>query len=92
MAITHFPDDLKPRKTVACAICRSSVTLDKATVGFLDASGQQTFACNAHFWEGNKFILGWVDFAAKERLRSLNGGFDSARIVSLGDIHVWPLS
>lgn len=92
MAITHFPDDLKPRKTVTCAICQNNVDLGKATVGFLDADNQQAFACNAHFWEGNKFILGWVDFAASERLRSLNGSIDPMMIASLGNTHAWPLS
>jgi len=50
------------------------IPLDKATAGFLDADNRQAFACNAHFWEGNKYITGWVDFAASERLRAFATG------------------
>ncbi len=74
MSVVQFPDDLVLQEVVACAICQKEIPLDKATAGFIDADNRQTFACNTHFWEGNKYITGWVDFAARERLRAFTTG------------------
>ncbi len=87
MSIIHFPDDVVAKKQVICAICEQGISLDKATAGFLDADHYQAFACNAHFWEGNRFILGWVDFAAGERRKLLSQGIDPS-----GGGYAWPVS
>lgn len=76
MSLIHFPNDLVAKEQVLCAICTADIPFSKATVGQIDADGLQAFACNAHFWEGNRFILGWVDFAAKGRLRAFSLGVE----------------
>lgn len=87
MSITHFPGDVVAKEQVLCAICELGIPLDKATAGFLDANRSQAFACNAHFWEGNRFILGWVDFAAGERRKQLSQGIDPS-----GGGYAWSVS
>ncbi len=76
MPIVKFPNDLVLQEVVPCAVCQKDIPLDKATAGFIDAENRQRFACNSHFWEGNKYITGWIDFAACERLRMLNAGVE----------------
>ena len=76
MAITKLPTDLHIDQPLTCAICGVSLTLDKATAGMLDGQCRQTFACVSHFSEVEKLILGWVDFTANERYKSLRYGLD----------------
>lgn len=87
MSIIHFPSDVVAKEQVSCAICELNIPLDKATAGFLSADHGQVFACNAHFWEGNRFILGWVDFAAGERRILLSQGTDPS-----GGGYAWSVS
>lgn len=91
MPVVKFPDDLVPQEVVGCAICQKDIPLDKATAGFIDADNRQAFACNAHFWEGNKYITGWVDFAARERMRARSMGIDLNNLLSGGG-YAWPIS
>ena len=84
MSIVQFPNDLVLQEVVACDICDKDISLDKATAGFVDADNRQRFACNSHFWEGNKYITGWIDFAARERLRMLHTGMEPSGLRSIG--------
>jgi hypothetical protein len=76
MPILYFPDDLRPPKTVTCAICGTAVPISKASAGLLDAEGNQAFACSNHFYRGREYIIGWVDFGARIRLKLLGRGID----------------
>lgn len=74
MAITKLPPDPKSAEPLICAICGVKLDLDKATAGMLGSNCQQTFACVSHFSEVEKLILGWADFVAKEKYKSLHYG------------------
>lgn len=91
MPVVQFPNDLVLQEVVACSICQKDISLDKATAGFIDADNRQRFACNSHFWEGNKYITGWIDFAARERLRMLHAGMEPNGLRSIGGGNAWSL-
>jgi hypothetical protein len=74
MAIVSFPSDLQFPATLTCAICAQPIAPAIATAGQLDADNRQAFACNSHFGEANKYILGWIDFAAAQHLLLLSRG------------------
>jgi hypothetical protein len=57
-----------------------ALTLDRATAGPYDAGNRQAFACVSHFLEVERLIVGWADFAAKERYKYLHDGQE------LGDV------
>ncbi len=84
MPITQFPDDLVPKQILVCAICGQLIPPDKATAGLFNADNFQLFACNAHFWESNRFIVGWIEFAAQERLRVMHAGRDPGSLTDGG--------
>ncbi len=67
MAITKLSHGFQLPSPLTCAICRVTLTLDKATAGLFDAHGQQTFACVSHFSEVEKLIIGWADFVTTQR-------------------------
>jgi hypothetical protein len=68
MAIVTIPDNAQLTQLIACTICGRETPLANLTAGLLDAAGKQQFACYGHSWDGNKFVLGWAAFAAKQRL------------------------
>ena len=72
MAITKLPSSLHTAELLTCAICGVGLALDKATAGMYDSERRQTFACVSHFYEVEKLILGWAEFTAKERYKSLH--------------------
>lgn len=82
MAITKLPSDFLLAEPFTCTICGVKLTLDKATAGMLDSRGQQTFACVSHFSEVEKLIIGWADFTAKERYKSLHHGQEPDDLVT----------
>jgi hypothetical protein len=67
MAIVSTPTDARIGQTVQCVICGRATPLACATAGLVDASGKQAFACSGHFWDGAKFILGWILFTIEQR-------------------------
>lgn len=71
MAITSLPPNITDTSALACVLCSVKLTLDKATAGFWDGDGRQTFACVSHFSEVEKLINGWADFMARERVKFL---------------------
>lgn len=72
MAIIEFPDHLAKPESLPCILCSLSIPPAKATLGMLDAHNQQTFACNAHFWDKHWFMVnGWIAFATQERMKLL---------------------
>ena len=73
MAITQLPEEING-ELLRCSICSVALDIDKATAGFYDAHNKQAFACISHFAEVEKLVLGWVDFAAHERLSFLYDG------------------
>ena len=91
MPVVQFPNDLVLQEVVGCSICQKDIPLDKATAGFIDTDNRQRFACNSHFWEGNKYITGWIDFAARERLRTLHAGMEPSGLRSIGGGNAWSL-
>lgn len=89
MAITKLPGTIPMPQT--CAICRVPLSLDKATAGMFDGQRCQTFACVSHFSEVEKLILGWADFTAKERYKSLQYGLDLQELLNeAGGHHARP--
>lgn len=66
MAIVSIPDVI-PTDALICAICKVSLTLDKATAGLMDKNGHQAFACVSHFSEVEKLVTGWADYMANQR-------------------------
>lgn len=91
MAISKLPSDFKLADPLMCAICSVDLTLDKATAGLVDYSGRQVFACVSHFSEVEKLILGWADFNAQERFKSLHNGLTPNDLIN-GEQHAWPHS
>lgn len=79
MAIVKLPDTFSP--VMACAICSVKLTPNRATVGLFDAHNRQMFACISHFSEVEKLILGWADFLAEQRRRSLARGEEPAFLI-----------
>ena len=72
MPILQFPSTTQKPTVVSCTLCSLRIAPAKATVAMLDAHNQQTFACNAHFWDHGWFFLDtWITFAAQERLKLL---------------------
>src|SRR3982751_1363355 len=74
MAIIKLPSSLQVILPLVCSICKVKLSLDKATAGLLDYNGRQAFACVSHLSEIEKLILGWADFSANERFKSLHQG------------------
>jgi hypothetical protein len=67
--ILQIPEDIEPKDTQTCALCRVKLPLAKATTGLHDASNRQRFACVSHFSEPELLIVGWADFIADERYK-----------------------
>lgn len=70
MAIINRPGDL-PAHAAVCVICKKEMPLQALSVGLYDASYRQAFACDDHFREPSRLIIGWTDFVAAERQRHL---------------------
>lgn len=87
MAITKVPPDFELAEPLICAICSVKLTLDKATAGMLDSDRRQTFACVSHFSEVEKLIMGWADFTAKERYKSLHNGYEPQDLLDKASGH-----
>lgn len=68
----------KSAEKLLCPLCSVSLSLDKATAGFYDADGRQTFACVSHFAETEKIIMGWADFIIRERAKCLSRGMEQS--------------
>jgi hypothetical protein len=66
MAIVIWPDDVDLKDTVTCVTCRKEIKLSDATAGALNVDGTQAFACNTHFLNGARLIVGWIDFAIEQ--------------------------
>lgn len=87
VSLSESPDSPKPS---ICAICDVRLTLETATAGLLDAHGQQAYACVSHFSEPTKLILGWADFAARQRLIYLNRGEEpNIKLYGKGGGNAW---
>jgi hypothetical protein len=69
MAIIAIPTGMRLSNTSACSICGVKLTLNKATVGLVDADNVQAIACVSHLSEVELLINGWAAFMAGERLR-----------------------
>lgn len=76
---------------ITCVICNKEILLAEATAGLLDNDNQQAFACNAHFYHSTHFILGWVDFAARERFK-LYSSYNAMNLTDCGDGNAWLVS
>lgn len=74
MSIISSPTKLRSLNAVTCSLCSRPLSFAEATVGPLDASGNQTFACNNHLQQSHDFITGWADFNAAERQELLDKG------------------
>jgi len=74
MAIVCFPDEMRPRKRAACALCGKPLTLEDATAGLLYANGHQAFAHAAHMQGRAEWFVGWAMFIASERHKLLDQG------------------
>ena len=61
-------------RSVTCAICMKVISFAEATTGLLDAEGNQTFACDSHFWRGHEYVTGWVNFSISEQAKLLGRG------------------
>ena len=70
MAIISCPGDMPPHAAV-CVICKKEMPLHALSAGLYDANYRQAFACDDHFREPNRLIIGWTDFVATERQRHL---------------------
>lgn len=67
MAIIQMHEDQALPKTFTCSICGKEIPPGEAVAGSLDASNNQQFACNGHFWNPHQLIAGWADFMAAQR-------------------------
>lgn len=67
MGIVNIPLELEPREPLNCAICSVRLTLNGATAGQHNGRGCQMFACVSHLMEVQLLILGWADFAIRDR-------------------------
>lgn len=70
MAITSCPDVLQSQRAL-CVICEREMPMSALSAGLYDAESRQAFACDDHFREPNRLIIGWIDFIATERERYL---------------------
>lgn len=66
MAIVGWPDDVPAQVNLPCAICGQIRSASEMSAGMYDAKGGQAFACNRHFLDMGKLILGWADFATAQ--------------------------
>lgn len=66
MAIIQYPNDLAPRDTTICVICRERKPIRDMSAGLVDAHAQQAFACDSHYHEFRRLVIGWVDFAIQQ--------------------------
>ena len=76
MAIINCPDTASSR-VASCVICHLEKPLSTLSAGMYDAEYCQAFACDDHFREPNRLIVGWADFIASERVRYLQLHADS---------------
>ena len=74
MAITYLPKYLDMQFPVSCALCRVSVSADKATAGSYSAENKPVFACVSHFSEVDLLIASWANFIAEEKCKYLSLG------------------
>ncbi len=74
MAIVSWPHSTRIPSSLLCIICNQDRSPEEMSAGLCDASGNQAFACNTHFWFGNQFIMGWAIFAARQRTLLLQKG------------------
>lgn len=84
MAIVGWPDDVPPPQSLQCVICKQHKSPVEVSAGLYGADGQQAYACNSHFWDMGKLILGWADFAVAQR--------DTVIQQPRGDLYGFPLS
>lgn len=71
MAVIDWPDDVQIRSDacdVLCIICQEKKLPGDMSVGLCDATGEQAFACDLHFWSSRQFIVGWTDFIIRQHL------------------------
>ena len=67
MAIVSWPYSADLPSSLVCVICNQDRPPSEVSAGLCNANGEQAFACNAHFWFGSQFIMGWARFAAQQR-------------------------
>jgi hypothetical protein len=72
MSIVSCPDDTTLSSAIQCVICQDVRTYADVSAGMLNTDGQQAFACDDHFRDGNRLYAGWIQFVVEERTRQLN--------------------
>ena len=66
MAIVYSPDNQKPDTMITCVVCREQKPLRTMSAGLVDAQHNQAFACESHYSEFRRLVIGWVDFAIEQ--------------------------
>lgn len=73
MAIIQYPDDIPSPDLVTCVICREQKPMSSMSAGLVDAQEQQAFACESHYHEFRRLVIGWVDFAIQQHQSQRRG-------------------
>lgn len=66
MAIIYYPDSLPHSTMITCVICCEQKPMSAMSAGLVDAHAQQAFACESHYHEFRRLVIGWVDFAIQQ--------------------------
>jgi len=67
MAIIYSPKNTSLLPMATCAICNEEKPLSVMSAGLVDAESNQAFACESHYSEFRRMVIGWVDFAIEQR-------------------------
>lgn len=64
MAIIECPAEIQTTQTLQCIVCNKEAAVGEMTIGVVNISEVQCFACEAHLGRGEsgRFVRAWIDF------------------------------